>query len=499
MRNARRRNRNRPRKRPSRQNLEFGQLEDRKMFAVVGMTSTAVLDFDGEWMNSAQLQEGRWDTDDFNVAGDWVSFPSFDSLFNASRPWLDLNGNGLVNGNDAQLAINRIVDKVIQDFSPYDLDIVVGDQDDFRHLMGDRLGGDVNVIISGGADNTVHGNPNSAWAWSRLDSGNELDDHAFVFAGGSVDSATFGGNANQWLNQIARTISHEMGHTFGLEHENGDARANREPLSHSVMGTPNRDWTHDFSFHDRTYQTTVDGYSQNAHQYLNRTNILGASQDSWMAVLKPGQLTIHAAQDATHDRIFMSQPNPSQLRVNMNGIISDLEITATDTESFNAFNDNILRVNVYGKDGNDTISLDSSMSVRLFGYGGDGHDTLRGGAGADRLYGNSGDDLMFGGSGNDFMDGGSDNDRMYGNNESDRMYGGSGDDLMSGGSGNDRMYGGSNNDTMYGGSGADRMLGGSGADWMSGGSNNDTMYGGSGADRMLGSSGADWMSGGSDN
>src|SRR5262249_21669731 len=98
-----------------------------------------------------------------------------------------------------------------------------------------------------------------------------------------------------WLiNGIARTISHEMGHCFGLEHVVIDP--NDDAMTHYMMGTPAdgadgepRDFMHDFGFQAISYMT-AEGYAQNSHRYLTDTR--AASTKPWLAVLKPGELTV---------------------------------------------------------------------------------------------------------------------------------------------------------------------------------------------------------------
>ena len=62
------------------------------------------------------------------------------------------------------------------------------------------------------------------------------------------------------------------------------------------------------------------------------------------------------------------------------------------------------------------------IDVRVYAYGGSGHDKITGGSGRDYLYGQSG------------------NDRLYGLGGFDQMWGGSGWDSFSGGSGFDIVH-----------------------------------------------------------
>jgi Ca2+-binding RTX toxin-like protein len=220
-------------------------------------------------------------------------------------------------------------------------------------------------------------------------------------------------------------------------------------------------------------------------------------------------------------------------------------------------------IQIFGQDGNDTISLDETNGALpdadLFGgngndtlTGGSGNDLLFGGAGNDTLLGKGGNDQLFGGDGNDTLIGGTGNDQMFGGAGNDRMIWnpGEGSDLMEGGDGIDTaevnggngsevftleangtrvrfdrvspapfsldigttenfvlnmnggddvftagnglaslinltVDGGDGNDTITGGDGNDTLIGGSGNDIITGGRGNDTLRGGTGDDTFI--------------
>jgi Ca2+-binding RTX toxin-like protein len=217
-------------------------------------------------------------------------------------------------------------------------------------------------------------------------------------------------------------------------------------------------------------------------------------------------------------------------------------------------------IQAFGQGGNDTITLDESNGAlpKANLFGGDGNDTMTGGSGADMLFGQSGNDtllgkggadLLFGGSGNDVLTGGDGDDQMFGEAGNDRMIWNPGDDsdLMEGGAGEDTaeinggngaetftitangarvrfdrvdpapfsvdigttenlvlnanggddmisatgnlsalikltIDGGAGNDTILGGNGNDRLLGGDGNDFIDGNQGNDTVFLGAGDD-----------------
>ena len=224
---------------------------------------------------------------------------------------------------------------------------------------------------------------------------------------------------------------------------------------------------------------------------------------------------------------------------------------------------NTALIQVFGQAGNDTITLNEANgalpAANLFG--GDGNDTITGGSGNDMLFGQAGNDILLGKGGNDFLFGGDGNDTLTGGAGDDQVFGqagndrmiwnpGEGSDLLEGGDGTDTaevnggngaeqftltangtrvrfdrvtpapffldigttenlvlnmnggddtftagnglaslitvtVDGGAGNDTITGGDGADRLLGGDGNDLITGGRGNDTLLGGTGNDTFV--------------
>jgi Ca2+-binding RTX toxin-like protein len=207
-------------------------------------------------------------------------------------------------------------------------------------------------------------------------------------------------------------------------------------------------------------------------------------------------------------------------------------------------------IEVFGQDGNDTITLDESNgplpAAQLFGgagndslTGGSGADQLFGGAGNDVLNGKGGNDLLFGGAGNDVLIGGHGDDQVFGEAGDDRMIWNPGDgtDLLEGGDGNDtaEVNGGTSDETftitangsrvrfdgaspapfsldigttenlvVHANGGNDVITAGNGLAGLiqltlDGGAGNDTITGGDGNDLLIGGDGNDLISGGRGN
>lgn len=434
----------------------------------------AVLDFNGAGIQAQEMADSHWPA----AQQQNIVESSFTSLFNQVRPFLDFNGDHVVNGADAQLAIQQIVAKVRQDFAPYDLDIVVGNASDHPGFLSDTQTGDVLVVISGGVDNLgIGGSPRGVSPWTDI--GNEHDEIAFVFGRACLQ----GQNRDEFVNSVARTISHEMGHCFGLGHITGVLSGLAEAQSHAMMnvaldGTAKRDFTHDFGFQNITYPTDaltgrhsdthpeLNVANQNAHQYLSNPAVLGPARHAWIAVLQPGQLTV---QGDDLDNTITVAPRPSIFGVDLDkwtvtasskhiiqrGLIP-LTITTTVSATVDAIAPSILSLNpfaarittilVQGERGNDVITVDARITASLIAHGGLGDDTIRGGAGRDSLFGDDGNDTLFGGENDDLL------------------AGGLGSDTLRGEGGNDSLYGAAPNsedgavDTIFGGLGADKFF-----------------------------------------
>lgn len=355
--------------------LSFERLETRRVFATLGATNTVVLDFDGESMNDAEISEAWtfWDTSDFkNVVNGEATFPSFHSLFSTDRTQLDINGDGTTDAVDAELVIELIAEKVRQDFAPYDLNVVVGDQDDYRHIFHDDILGDALVIISGGIDNTTF-RDTPAGGWAGYDEGNQRDGLALAFTGtrGSM-------SISRLVNSVAETISHELGHSFGLRHHSSDLAGEAGTISHSIMAIEDTDTTRDRGFYDISYNTERGGNDmppQNAHQILSAPDVLGPSSQVWLSVLEPGLLTISGSDAA--EAIVVNPVDMDTWNVQLRDTNTQVDVVSLDRNSLNPFDEALSRIAVYGKNGNDTIAVDYAVLATVFVDGGTGEDTVQ--------------------------------------------------------------------------------------------------------------------------
>lgn len=132
------------------------------------------------------------------------------------------------------------------------------------------------------------------------------------------------------------------------------------------------------------------------------------------------------------------------------------------------FNTDLIKV--VGGDGNDVITLDETNGALVAAnlFGGDGNDTLTGGSGNDHLLGQNGNDTLFGQAGNDILSGDGGNDFIAGGAGNDTINGGAGNDFIDGDQGHDVAFLGTGDDIFRWdqGDGSDVVEGGSGFDEM---------------------------------
>jgi Ca2+-binding RTX toxin-like protein len=255
----------------------------------------------------------------------------------------------------------------------------------------------------------------------------------------------------------------------------------------------------------------------------------------------PSSGTLSVIGDALDNNITVSRDAAGKIFVN-GGAVAITGGTATVA--------NTALMQVFGQDGNDTISLNESNgalpNAQLFG--GLDNDVLTGGSGADQLFGQAGNDVLLGKGGIDLLFGGDDNDVLTGGDGDDQSFGQAGNDRLVWNPGDDTDVneGGDGTDTIEvnGGNGAEQftasangtrvrfdrvnpapfsldigttenltvnMNGGDdtflGANGMAtlisltvdGGTGNDSITGGDGADSLFGGDGNDLVAGGRGN
>ena len=165
------------------------------------------------------------------------------------------------------------------------------------------------------------------------------------------------------------------------------------------------------------------------------------------------------------------------------------EVTGTfDLDDFDS-------IDLFGNEGDDTITVSGTypVAIELDGYL--GNDTLQGGGSNERFTGGAGDDSIRGGGGFDDIRGDEGNDRLFGDDGGDLIRGDEGNDTISGGGGNDTILGGAGANVIRGEAGNDQLGGGELADAIFGGDGDDSISAGAGNDYVEGNGGHDWVYG----
>src|SRR6201993_66546 len=170
------------------------------------------------------------------------------------------------------------------------------------------------------------------------------------------------------------------------------------------------------------------------------------------ATFTPGAGLLSVIGDSASDLITLSRDAAGRLLINGGAVSVDGGVARVATATL---------IQVFVQGGNDTITLDESNgalpAANLFG--GNGNDTLSGGSGNDMLFGQAGNDTLLGKGGNDLLFGGDGNDVLTGGDGDDQAFGEAGDDRMiwNPGDDTDLNEGGAGNDTVEvnGGNGAE--------------------------------------------
>jgi len=169
------------------------------------------------------------------------------------------------------------------------------------------------------------------------------------------------------------------------------------------------------------------------------------------------------------------------------GNVVTVQENLTTTGSWFVPGGNHFAIQVFGKGGDDTITVKAGTESTIYVNGGEGNDTITTpGAAPAYLHGGNGNDLLTSGSGNDLLYGEGGSDVLKSNAGDDTLFGGSqpwndwftdrdvldggdgrdvlfasmlGDNVLLGGRGNDDLYGSIGNDLLNGGPGPLRVFG----------------------------------------
>lgn len=187
---------------------------------------------------------------------------------------------------------------------------------------------------------------------------------------------------------------------------------------------------------------------------------------SWVPGNKPwilnNRIVVKTGND--DDVIHVSKGPGNQVQITVNGNVFKVDVEKKNGPQPGLWID--------ARGGNDKITIDEDVLLRVDLDGGDGDDDLQAGGGRSRLWGEAGNDTLRLGSGlgyaegnegDDTLIGGTGSNVMYGNNGNDRLYAGAGgkqkQNYLDGGDGNDQLFAGNGHSVLHGGNGDDELVG----------------------------------------
>jgi hypothetical protein len=380
-----------------------------------------ILDFAGGLISDQEMTEGGWPASNSPVRPSLRPIASFGTLFSGDDRYVESN---------FETAEQVILSQVRAIFAPYQVDFTIGtDVANYEGVLTGSQTGNAIVMITGGRNIFTVNGPGAS---PTVDVGNHGNELAFVFGQDLLPSGASSNehNSDAFRRAVAQEIAHQLGHCFGLY----DVLTSSVDgiTQHDIMGSPS--YGDAGVFPDVGIQDVMLN-TVNAHQYL--LSVLGASPNAWMAVLKPGELTISGDDSIDNSITVTRQPvnwlGTSSWQVVLNSQTawatdSNGAITVWNTAHnswLNPFDQDLTRINVDGRGGNDTITvyvpvdayiwggsgnntLDARGAFSAHAWGGNGTNTIYGALGGDNVLvgGTGGANSLYGGAGNNTLDGG---------------------------------------------------------------------------------------------
>ena len=168
---------------------------------------------------------------------------------------------------------------------------------------------------------------------------------------------------------------------------------------------------------------------------------------------------------AGNDSVQVTQNPNGSLNFDVNGETYEVELARGQ------------EITIRAGDGDDTIEIDSGVSVNFVIEGGRGDDVINAlGSGDNRIAGGAGNDTVQIGTGNNYVEGGAGDDAI--------SVLGDGRNVIYGGAGNDQITGGQGVDYIDAGAGDDRIDGVAGNNILVGSLGNNLIHTGTGDSRV---------------
>ena len=218
----------------------------------------------------------------------------------------------------------------------------------------------------------------------------------------------------------------------------------------------------------RTQESTVDGKPiliDQLHESpgVSITRERTAVEQGGQYYVASDQLVFTTGDD--NDQVQVTQNANGSVSFDVNGETYEVELARGQ------------EITIRAGDGNDTIEIDSDVTVNFVIEGGEGDNVISAlGSGDDRIHGGTGNDVITLGEGNNYVYGGAGDDTI--------SVLGAGRNVLYGGEGNDAITGGQGIDYIDGGMGDDRIDGVSGQNILVGGLGNNVIHSGTGDSRV---------------
>ncbi len=321
---------------------------------------------------------------------------------------IDYDQNGVVNSIDAEALAQEVAEMVSRLYEPFAVNVKIVGSANMNQVidkLDDHSTNDAYVLVAGrmqDPDPTDEDKPPLGGA--RVDIGNDDDNVAFAWVENLLDTAANLVNTGEhpWtyvVSALARTIAHEAGHTFGLEHllpkepgeeGNGDQAVLTE--DQALMAASDLMYTGDSGrFQFMNLATRWDGLptedgTQNAFDVLAANVGLKANGPAYVT------------GTGAHDTILIEGIGNNLALVTVSAFRDSSHTDLIETQSYEINTANGILVE--GGRRNDRIEV-LNVSVPVTLRGGSGHDDLFGNSGNDVFEGDSGDDDLLGAAGSD--------------------------------------------------------------------------------------------------
>ena len=276
--------------------LSIEKVEDRVL-----MTANAYLDFSGatqaELTDACTRIGSCWG--DRPTEGRMIGFLEGFTLLDSDDSgyqFMDLDNNSVLNQADGQMAKERVLARVREDFAPYDVNIIEANSPWAVDQMVSNTTFDTLVFVNGTSRFDEPGGqmPRDAGGAAgntrdEVGAAGDTDTVALWLKNRAIDYAEAQDADDAFVNAMANFISHEIGHGLGLRHlkevivDETTGAEGRAPLDDRTLMDPALPFSN-VGFTDQEY-LDGDGDPQNEHQYL--VDKVGPSSKPWVAVLSP--------------------------------------------------------------------------------------------------------------------------------------------------------------------------------------------------------------------